>query len=63
MWVAVVYLSDLADGQMRGELRIQPVMPEVKSISVQLFTDEQLRDGLVRFRFNRMPIFATSQMP
>ena len=51
------------DGQMRGELRIQPVMPEVKSISVQLFTDEQLRDGLVRFRFNRMPIFASSQMP
>ena len=51
------------DGQMRGELRIQPVMPEVKGISVQLFTDEQLRDGLVRFRFNRMPIFATSQMP
>jgi hypothetical protein len=48
---------------MRGGLRIQPVMPEVKSISVQLFTDEQLRDGLVRFRFNRMPIFATSQMP
>jgi hypothetical protein len=51
------------DGQMRGELRIQPVMPEVKSISVQLFTDEQLRDGLVRFRFNRMPIFSSSQMP
>lgn len=48
-------------GRMAGELQIQSVSADVRRISVQLFTEEQLRARQVAFRFRRMPVFRSPQ--